>query len=106
MKSDKLYIDQILDSIQKIESYTKNISNEDFLKNSLVQSGVIMQLILIGETSKKISEEMKSITNLPWKNIAGFRDRAVHDYFELDLEFIWLTLRDDLPQLKNVLLKK
>lgn len=103
MKSDKLYIDQILDSLQKIEFYTKDISKEDFLLNSLVQSGVIMQLILIGEVSKKISEEMKLKTDLPWKKIAGFRDRAVHEYFELDLEFIWLTLQDDLPHLKYVL---
>ena len=106
MKSDKLYVDQILDSIQKIESYTKDVSKDDFLANSLVQSGVIMQLILIGEVSKKISEEMKSKTDLPWKNIAGFRDRAVHDYFELDLEFIWLTLQEDLSHLKNTLLKQ
>src|SRR3989344_250465 len=105
MKSDKLYVDQILDSIQKIESYTKDVSKEVFLESSLIQSGIIMQLILIGEISKKISEEMKSKTDLPWKKIAGFRDRAVHDYYDLDLEYVWLTLQEDLSILKNILVK-
>jgi uncharacterized protein with HEPN domain len=41
--------------------------------------------------------------SLPWKQIAGFRDRAVHDYFQLDLEFVWLTIQDDLPLLKSAL---
>jgi uncharacterized protein with HEPN domain len=69
----------------------------------VVQSAVIMQLAVIGELSKRLSEEFRTRVSLPWKQIAGFRDRAVHDYFQLDLEFVWLTIRDDLPLLKSAL---
>jgi uncharacterized protein with HEPN domain len=69
----------------------------------VVQSAVIMQLAVIGELSKRLSEEFRTRVSLPWKQIAGFRDRAVHDYFQLDLEFVCLTIQDDLPLLKSAL---
>ena len=75
MKSDKVYIDQMLDSIRKIELFVKGIDRENFFENSLVQSAVIMQLTLIGEVSKKISDDLKKKVSLPWKEIAGFRTR-------------------------------
>lgn len=62
-----------------------------------------MQLAVIGELSKRFSTVFKQRIPLPWKQIAGFRDRAVHDYYQLDLEFVWLTIQDDLPVLKNAL---
>jgi len=62
-----------------------------------------MQLAVIGELSKRFSTVFKQRIPLPRKQIAGFRDRAVHDYYQLDLEFVWLTIQDDLPVLKNAL---
>ena len=70
MKNDKVYISQILDSIKKIELFIKEIDKENFSKNILVQSAVIMQLTLIGEISKKISNDLKEKINLPWKEIS------------------------------------
>ena len=60
-----------------------------------------MQLAMVGELSKRLSDEFKKRVFLPWKQIAGFRDRAVHDYYRLDLESVWLTLQDALPLLKG-----
>lgn len=105
MKDDKLYIDQILDSIRKIELYVKDFDKEKFMADSKTQSAVILQLTLIGEISKKISEETKNKTNLPWKDIAGFRDKAVHNYFDINLDVIWDTTFTDLPPLKTELQK-
>ena len=65
MKNDKVYIDQMLDSIRKIELFVKGIDRGNFFENALVQSGVIMQLTLIGELSKKISKDTKEKINLP-----------------------------------------
>ena len=62
-----------------------------------------MKLAVIGALSKRFSTVFKQRIPLPWKQIAGFRDRAVHDYYQLDLEFVWLTIQDDLPVLKNAL---
>ncbi len=101
IKNDKVYTDQILDSIRKIESFVSGIDKEDFLENALVQSAVIMQLMLIGEVSKKISDDLKRKINLPWKEIAGFRDKAIHNYFDINLDVVWNTIIIDLPPLKE-----
>jgi uncharacterized protein with HEPN domain len=101
MKNDKVYVDQILDSIRKVELFVSGVDKENFFKNQLVQSGIILQLTLIGEISKNISEETKSKVNLPWKEIAGFRDKAIHNYFDINLDAVWDTIEIDLPPLKE-----
>ena len=103
MKDDKVYIQQVLDAIRKIESFTANIDRVFFDRDEKTQSAVIMQLMLIGEISKKISPKTKSSIELPWKDIAGFRDKAVHCYFEVDLDVVWNTIISDIPLLKSKL---
>lgn len=105
MKTDEIYRERIIDCIEKIERFTSGMREKNFLETEVAQSGVILQLALIGELSKKVSVEFKQKVTLPWKNIAGFRDKAVHDYFELDLAYVWLTVQEDLPTLKNVLVQ-
>lgn len=105
IKNDKVYTDQILDSIRKIELFVNGIDKENFIENSLVQSAVIMQLTLIGEVSKKVSEDTKKKVSLPWKEIAGFRDKAIHNYFDINLDVVWDTIIIDLPPLKEELQK-
>ena len=105
MKDDKVYIQQILDAVRKIESFTDRTSRANFGADEKTQSAVIMQLMLIGEISKKISAKTKSLIDLPWKDIAGFRDKAVHDYFEVDLDVVWNTIIADIPILKSKLQK-
>lgn len=99
MKRDNLYIEQILDSIEKIKSFVAGISRDDFNKDQKTQSAVIMQLALIGELSKKISDETKKTISIPWKEIIGFRDRAIHDYYNVDLDVVWGTIETDLADL-------
>ena len=103
MKTEKFYIDFMLDTIRKIENCIAKISFVDFKNNQEKQSTVILQLILIGETAKKLSNETKNKMDLPWKQIIGFRDMAVHDYTNLNLDAIWDTANKDIPQLKEKL---
>ncbi len=105
MKDDKVQINFILDSIRKTERYISGIDREFFMQNELIQSGILMQLILIGENIKKISDDTKKKIDLPWKNIVGFRDKAIHNYFEMDLDVIWDTIQNDIPELKAKLLE-
>ena len=102
-KSDNVYRQQIVDAVAKIERFVAGLDRETFSASEVVQSAVIMQLAVIGELSKRLSNEFKERVSLPWKQIAGFRDRAVHDYYQLDMEYVWLTIQDDLPLLKNAL---
>src|SRR3989344_3419894 len=105
MKNDKVYINFILDSVRKIEQYTSGVNKESFKKDELRQSGVLVQLTLIGELSKKISDEIKNKIDLPWKDITGFRDRAVHNYFDIKVDVVWDTIQEDIPVLKRELIK-
>lgn len=98
-----MYLDQILDSVAKIEAFTAGMDSAAFAGDSKTQSAVIMQLMLIGELAKKVSAETKTSVELPWKEIAGFRDRAIHNYFEVDLDIVWNTIQADLPSLKKEL---
>lgn len=103
MKSDRVYLEQILESIEKIRRFVNGMDYDGFLKDQKTQSAVIMQLALIGEMAKKISESTKSEINVPWKEIAGFRDRAIHDYYQIDLKIAWDTITLDLEPLAKAL---
>jgi uncharacterized protein with HEPN domain len=103
MKDDSVYINQILDSISKIELFVSGITRDVFDEDQKTQSAVIMQLMLIGEISKKISDNTKEKIDLPWKDITGFRDNAVHNYFSIDLDIVWNTIHEDTQLLKNKL---
>lgn len=99
MKSDRVYLEQILDSVGKVREFVKGINQATFLKDQKTQSAVIMQLALIGELAKKVSVPTKNAISVPWKEIAGFRDRAIHDYYEIDLQVAWDTITLDLEPL-------
>jgi len=103
MKDDSVYINQIVESVGKINSFTQGLNRESFFADAKTQSAVIMQLLLIGEISKKISEKTKNAVDLPWKDIVGFRDRAIHNYFEIDLDIVWNTVLSDIPELAKQL---
>lgn len=83
------------------------VEYEDFLGNKLKQDGIIRELEIIGEASKQLSLEFKEkYPDIPWKDIAGMRDKLIHEYFGVDLNAVWETVEDDLPILKSALQKE
>lgn len=107
MDRDSNYKAHILDSIAEIEKYTAGMTEQDFDEYSMAQSAVIRQLEVIGEASKRLSDDFKQkYPALPWKEIAGFRDKVIHHYTEVDMVVIWSIIKKDLPLLKAELLKK
>lgn len=100
-RDDSVYLQHILDAIGRIEEYLLGVDEETFYEQSLVQDGVIRQLEIIGEATKRLSSGMRArCPHVPWQDIAGMRDKLIHDYFGVDLEAVWLTGRDDLRMLK------
>jgi uncharacterized protein with HEPN domain len=98
------FIIHILESISLIESYTKQMSKEDFLKSRQVQDAVMRRLEIIGEATKNIPNSFrKDNPGIPWREIAGMRDILVHEYFGVDLELTWKTVQENLPYLKKKL---
>ena len=76
----------------------------DFMNNNLVQAGVMREIEIIGEASKKLNQGFKEkYPDIPWKKIAGTRDKLIHDYFGVDLDAVWGTVEKDIPILKNKL---
>lgn len=106
MSGNEVYLQHILEAIDRISQFTANLGRDEFVKNQLVQSAVMRELGIIGEASKKLSEEFKeNHGHIPWKKIAGMRDKLVHDYFEIDSEAVWQTVQEDVPALRIALQK-
>jgi len=102
----KLFLEDIMESIGKIEKYIEGISFENFVGRQIVIDAVIRNLEIIGEACKHIPARIrKRYEKIPWKAIIGLRDIATHEYFGLDLENIWKIVREDIPKNKETFTK-
>jgi len=107
MKRDlRVYIEDILESIKKIEEYLEGITKDRFYNETKTQDSIFRRLEIIGESAKNVPEEFrKKYPEIPWKSIAGMRDVLIHGYFKVKLERVWKVLEEDLPELKKNILK-
>ena len=101
-RDDTFYLQHILDAIYRILKYTSGINDSKFARNTLIQDGVIRQIEIIGEAVKRLSLRFRSThPSIPWVDIAGMRDKLIHDYFGVDIAKVWLTVQEDIPSLKT-----
>lgn len=99
MKDDRLYLLHILESAEKIVSYTQE-GRDVFLATPLIQDAVVRNFQIIGEAAKKVSPTLKSeYSHIRWRDIAGFRDILTHKYMAVDMEEIWIIIQNELPEL-------
>jgi uncharacterized protein with HEPN domain len=107
MKKDNVvYLRHILDAINAVEDYTKGITVDDFIRNSMVHDAVIRQIDIIGEAARSISEEFQEQhPSLPWSRMIGIRNKIIHGYFNINMGVVWDTVKEDLPLLKVAIIK-
>ncbi len=103
MKRDNIvYLRHILDAIHRIEEYTTGVQYEGFMNNNLVQAGVMREIEIMGEATKRLTDDFKEKhPDIPWKKVAGMRDKLIHDYFGVDLDAVWDTVKKDINVLEG-----
>ena len=96
------YIKHIFDECSFILSVTTEISKEDFLKDETLKRAISRSLEIIGEATKKISIDYKlKYNSIQWKNMAGMRDRLIHDYIGIDYSIVWDVVKNKIPDLHS-----
>ena len=103
-KGTSLYLEDILEMINRIEKSTRNLTKSEFFENLDSQDMTIRRLEIIGEAVKQIPGEFKTkYPKIPWREIAGTRDILIHAYAGANLDRIWMIIQKDLKPLKNKL---
>ncbi len=102
-KSPLVYLEDILDSISKIEEYTKGLAWESFQEDVEKQDAVIRRFEIIGEAARKLENSFReTYSQIPWEEMVRFRNILIHNYSNIELEIIWEVIRDgDLAKAKN-----
>jgi len=102
----RLFIEDIIENIDLIETSTNNITKEKFESDKNIIDATVRRLEIIGEAVKNIPDYFRNqYPDIPWRDIAGMRDVIIHGYFKVDLETIWKVIDEDLPELKEKISK-
>ena len=104
LEKDKVYVQHILECIDKINQYTDN-DKKRFTSDDLIQDGVLRRLQTMAESTQRLSEDLKqTMTDVDWRALSGFRNVLVHDYLNgIDLDRIWDIVDNYLPELKKAI---
>lgn len=102
INNSKIFLLHILESIEKLEEITTITSKEDFLNSWITQDAILKNFIVIGEAASNIDEEIKQkYPNINWRGAKSMRNFIVHEYFSVDLNFIWETIFETIPNFKK-----
>jgi len=106
MRDDLVYLTDILSAIEDIEEFTLGYDREKFSGDKKTFQAVIRELEIIGEAVKNLSSILKDeYENVPWREIAGMRDKLIHGYFGVKINLIWKTIIEDVPTFKTEIVK-
>lgn len=100
---DQAYLYDIQDAIAKIDTFTMG-GKQAFMDSALIQDAVVRNLEVIGEATKRLTQETKMATpHIPWRRVAGLRDILIHDYARVNFEAVWNVVEEHLPSLRQTI---
>ncbi|MGB9627709.1 MAG: DUF86 domain-containing protein [Thermodesulfobacteriota bacterium] len=107
MKRDyHLFLKDIIDAIEAIEKFVEGMELEAVIEDDKTSSAVIRKFEIIGEAVKNIPDSMREkYSNIPWKRMAGMRNRLIHGYFGIDYKLVWGAIKVEIPKIKPELQK-
>jgi uncharacterized protein with HEPN domain len=98
------YLEDILEAVESIEEFIQGMTADEFISDKKTKYAVVRSLEVIGEASKNIPESVKvKFPDVPWKDMAGMRDKVIHYYFGIDYNVVWKTIKEDVPFIKPIL---
>lgn len=102
MKLSRPYIEHILQECEFLLENSEKLTFEEFIEDNVLMRAFVRSLEVIGEATKYLPEEFrKKYSHIPWREIAGMRDKLIHEYFGVSYTIIWETVEKDIPKLKN-----
>jgi len=100
----RLLVADMLDRIRLIEQYTAGLSDDTILNTQLICDGIVRSLEVIGEAARQLPEDFRTANpDIPWRQIIGLRNKAIHEYAGVDMTLILEIIQDDLPSLQSAL---
>lgn len=103
-RSLELLVEDIWEAIEKIDRYTKGMTQENFQDDEKTADAVVRNFEIIGEAAGRLPEDfVDRYSEIEWAKIVGLRNRIVHEYFGVDLQIIWQILKNDLPAFRESL---
>jgi uncharacterized protein with HEPN domain len=94
------YINDLIEACEDIITFTEGISYSDFIDDKKTVNAVIRSLEVIGEATKNLSASFRNkYPNIPWKQMAGMRDKLIHAYFGIDKQMVWQVINNDIPNI-------
>ena len=97
------YLEHMLEAARLACAYTEGLNKDDFLADRRTQQAIMMNLIIIGEAATRVvnvyPELVDNYPNVPWRNMRGMRNRMAHGYFDINLDTVWNTVQEAMPQL-------
>ena len=102
MRHEKLYLTDIVEAARAIEKFITGGDFEEFERNEMMNSAVLQKLSVIGEAASKLPKEFtQRFPEIPWIDIIGFRNIAVHEYFAVRWDIVWVAASEEAPTLRN-----